>query len=73
MTVKKPSNGFEPDDHLQKSAKTNTNTTAMPVSLLGGIQFTPRDKNAAARMSDVDNYSDKFTPDNVNSTPDHAL
>lgn len=60
MTVEKPSNGLK-NDILQKSAKTNANT--MQVSLLSGHPFSPKDKIDG--VSDVDDYSEKFTPENA--------
>lgn len=62
MTVEKPSNGLK-NDVLMKSAKTTANT--MHVSLLSGNPFTPKDKNIS--VSDGEDYSDKFTPENANS------
>lgn len=58
MTVQKPSNGLN-SDHLQKSATTNTQT--IRVSLNSVHHYTPVNKNGG--VSDVDDLSDKFTPD----------
>ena len=70
LTVEKPSNGLQNNEHLQKShAKTNTNT--VQVSLMSGNHFTPNDKHPQ-HMSDVDNYSDKFTPENAVAQHSHA-
>ena len=62
LTVEKPSNGLN-NDNLQKSATTNANT--MQVSLMSGHHYTPVNKHGGAPGSDVDNLSDKFTPDGV--------
>ena len=69
LTVEKPSHGLQNNENLQKSAKTNTNT--VQVSLMSGNHFTPHDKHPK-HMSDVDNYSDKFTPENAVAQHSHA-
>ena len=71
LTVEKPSNGHHHNEMLQKSAKTNTNTTVQ-VSLMSNNHFTPKDKHPQHNMSDVDNYSDKFTPENAVAQHSHV-
>ena len=68
MTVAKPSNGLK-NDNLQKSATTNTNT--VQVSYMGAV-YTPKDKQPKFLQRedgrddhDDDDFSDKFTPENV--------
>ena len=64
MTVEKPANGLK-NDHLQKSATTHANTTVHAASFAGN-EFTPCEKQAKfADASDMDDYSDKFTPENA--------
>lgn len=38
----------------------------MHVSFLSGHPYSPKDKNTG--VSDVDDYSEKFTPENANSS-----
>ena len=38
---------------------------------MSGNHFTPKDKHPQ-HMSDVDNYSDKFTPENAVAMTSHA-
>lgn len=51
MTVEKPSNGQKNNEHLQKSATTNTNT--VQVSFMSGA-YTPKQDNHSKALYDHD-------------------